>query len=162
MTSFAQTRSTFKKLVEHEICTIKSSIHWWKLRINIAYSSCLQSNKTLKSLMTSFAHTALLRMIHAEFSPLCTGTTCAYILLIATEKLEFENFNDVIRAYRKYFKKVVQHDICRIKSFIHWRKLRICIANNSGEIGVWTFQWRHLRIPEVLSKKLLQHNICRI
>ena len=40
-------------------------------------------------------------MMDAEFNPLFTGTNCAYILLIAAEKLNFENFNDVIRAYRK-------------------------------------------------------------
>ena len=40
-------------------------------------------------------------------------------LLIAAEKLNFENINDVIRAYRKYFQKIVEHYIYRIKSSIH-------------------------------------------
>ena len=44
-------------------------------------------------------------MIDAEFSPLFTGENCALILLTVMEKLNFENFNDVIRAYRKYFRK---------------------------------------------------------
>ena len=44
-------------------------------------------------------------MINAEFSPLFTGTNCAYILSTAAVKLNFENFNDAIRAYRKYFRK---------------------------------------------------------
>ena len=44
-------------------------------------------------------------MKYAELSPLLTGINCAYILLIAVEKLNFENFNDVIREYRKYFRK---------------------------------------------------------
>ena len=44
-------------------------------------------------------------MIDAEFNFLFTGANCALILLIVMEKLNFENFNDVIRAYRKYFRK---------------------------------------------------------
>ena len=44
-------------------------------------------------------------MIDAEFSSLFTGANCVLILLIVMEKLNFENFNDVIRAYRKYFRK---------------------------------------------------------
>ena len=44
-------------------------------------------------------------MIDAEFSPLFTGANCALILLIVMEKLNFENFYDVIRAYRKYFRQ---------------------------------------------------------
>ena len=61
--------------------------------------------------MTSFAHTgstfekSCLSMKYTEFSFLFTGVNCAYILLIAAEKLNFENFNDVIRAYRKYIWK---------------------------------------------------------
>ena len=43
-------------------------------------------------------------------------------------------FKDAIRAYRKYFRKIVEREICRIKSSTHWRKLRINIAYNSGEI----------------------------
>ena len=67
--------------------------------------------------MTSFAHTGstfekLLGMIYAEYNPLFTGANCAYILLIAAEKLNFENFNDVIRAYRKYFWKRYLHTKC--------------------------------------------------
>ena len=58
-------------------------------------------------------------------------------------------FNDVIRAYRKYFVETWN------KSSIHWRKLRIIIAYSSGEIKLWKFQWRHSRIPEVVSKKFL-------
>ena len=70
-------------------------------------------------------------------------------------------FNDPIRAYRKYFRKVVGTWICRIKSSSHWRKLRINIAYSSGEIKLWTFQWRHSRIPEILSKKLFKPNWCK-
>ena len=60
--------------------------------------------------MTSFTPTGstfekLLKHEHAELKHLLTGAYCAYILLIAVEKLKFENFNDVIRAYRKYFRK---------------------------------------------------------
>ena len=61
--------------------------------------------------MTPFAHTGstfekkLLGMIDAELSPLFTGANCVYILLIAAEKLNFENFDDVICANRKYFRK---------------------------------------------------------
>ena len=44
-------------------------------------------------------------MIDAEFSSLFSGANCALILLIVMEKLNFENFNDVTRAYRKYFRK---------------------------------------------------------
>ena len=44
-------------------------------------------------------------MIHAEFSSLFTGANCALVLLIVMEKLIFENLNDVICAYRKYFRK---------------------------------------------------------
>ena len=44
-------------------------------------------------------------MIDAEFSSLFTDANCALILLIVMEKLNFEKFNDVIRAYRKYFLK---------------------------------------------------------
>ena len=80
-------------------------------------------------------------------------------MLIAAEKLNFENFNVVIRAYRKYFrKKLFKREICRIKSSTHWRKLRINIVNSSGEIKLWKFQSNHSRIPEVISKKLLQHD----
>ena len=44
-------------------------------------------------------------MIYTESDPLFTGANCAYILLIAAKKLNFENFNDVIHAYRKDFRK---------------------------------------------------------
>ena len=62
--------------------------------------------------MTSFAHTGstfekFLGMKYAEFNLLFTGANCAYILLIAAEKLNFENINDAIHAYRKYFRNVV-------------------------------------------------------
>ena len=39
MTPFGHTGSTFVKVMEQEICRSKSSIHWRKLRLNIAYSS---------------------------------------------------------------------------------------------------------------------------
>ena len=61
--------------------------------------------------MTSFAHSGstseknCCSMIDAEFSSLFTGANCALRLLIVMEKLNFENFNDVIRAYRKNFRK---------------------------------------------------------
>ena len=48
--------------------------------------------------------------------------------------------------------KLLKREICRIKSFTHWRKLCLNIAYSSGEIKLWKFQWRHSRIPEVLSK----------
>ena len=51
---------------------------------------------------------------------------------------------------------------CRIKSSTHWNKLRINIAYSSIEIKLWKFQWRHSRIPEVFSKKLLQPDTCKI
>ena len=44
-------------------------------------------------------------MIYAEFSPLFTAANCAEILSTAAGKLNFENFNDVINAFRKYFRK---------------------------------------------------------
>ena len=44
-------------------------------------------------------------MIDTEFSSLFTGANCALISLIVLEELNFEKFNDVIRAYRKYFRK---------------------------------------------------------
>ena len=39
MTTLAHTGSNSEKLLKREICKIKSSTHWHKLRINIAYSS---------------------------------------------------------------------------------------------------------------------------
>ena len=39
MMPFANTGSTFEKLLRREMFRIKSSTHWRKLRINIAYSS---------------------------------------------------------------------------------------------------------------------------
>ena len=46
------------------------------------------------------------------------------------------NMNDFICAYRKHFgKTVVKHEICSIQSSIHWRNVRINIANSSGEIN---------------------------
>ena len=60
------------------------------------------------------------------------------------------------------FEKLLQPDKCRIKSSIHWRKLRLNTVNISGEIILWKFQWNHSRIPEVLSKELLHHNISSI
>ena len=44
-------------------------------------------------------------MIYAELNPLFTGANCADVLLKTAEKLEFEHFNDVICAYRNYFRK---------------------------------------------------------
>ena len=41
-------------------------------------------------------------------------------------------------------------------------KLRINIAYSNGEIKLWKFQWRHSRIPEVLSKKLSSNEMCGI
>ena len=112
--------------------------------------------------MTSFAHTGSTFdkvfeacYNYADFNALFTGANCAYILFIAAEKLNFENFNDAFRAYRKYFQTLFPHEICRIKSFIHWRKLRINIAYSSGEIKLWNLYWRHSHIPEVLSKSCL-------
>ena len=61
--------------------------------------------------MTTFAHTGntfekfLQHNIYAEFSPLFTAANCAWILSTAAVKLIFENFNDVICAYRKYFQR---------------------------------------------------------
>ena len=55
---------------------------------------------------------------YAEYNPLFTGANCAYILLIAAEKLNFENFNDVIRAYRKYFRKRCLHTKCAVFNFV--------------------------------------------
>ena len=60
------------------------------------------------------------------------------------------------------FEKLLKREICKIKSSTHWLKLRIFIAYSSGEIKLWKFQWRHSRLPEVLSKKLLKCEICRI
>ena len=60
------------------------------------------------------------------------------------------------------FEKLLQHDVSSIYSSIHWRKLRINIAYSSVEIKLWKFQWRHLRIPEVLSKKLSSNEMCGI
>ena len=60
------------------------------------------------------------------------------------------------------FEKLFIREICRIKSSTHWHKLRINIANSSGEMKLWKCQWRHSRIPEVFSKKLLQPVKCRI
>ena len=48
-------------------------------------------------------------MKYAEFNPLFTRANCADILLIAVEKLNFENFNDAICAYRKYYRKSCLH-----------------------------------------------------
>ena len=68
--------------------------------------------------MTSFAHTGstfekkCLRMKYAKFSLLFTGANCAYILLITAEKFNFNNFNDVLRTYRKYFRKMYLHAKC--------------------------------------------------
>ena len=60
--------------------------------------------------------------------------------------------NDVICAYWKLSKTVVKHEICSIKSSIHWRNVRINIANSSGEINFLIFNKRHSRTQEVLSK----------
>ena len=48
-------------------------------------------------------------MKYAEFNPLFTGASCANTVLIAAEKLNFENFNDAICASRKYFRKSCLH-----------------------------------------------------
>ena len=40
--------------------------------------------------------------------------------------------------------------------------MRINIVNSSGEIKLCKFQSNHSRIPEVISKKLLQHDKCSI
>ena len=69
-----------------------------------------------------------------EFSPLFICANCAYILRIAAEKLNFENFNDVVQYTGSTFEKIVGHERCRIKSSSHWRKLRIYIAYSSGVI----------------------------
>ena len=50
------------------------------------------------------------------------------------------------------FEKLLQYDICRIKSSIHLRKLRINIVYSSGEFKFFKFQLRPSRIPEVLWK----------
>ena len=108
MKSFAHTGSTFKKLLQHDISSINSSIQWRKLRINIAYSSVeiklwkfqwrhlripeVLSKKLLKPdwyRIQSFIHCRKLRI---------------YIAYSSGE-IKLWNFNDVIRAYRKYFWK---------------------------------------------------------
>ena len=78
------------------------------MRINIVNSS--GENKLWKfqwhhSRIRKCFRKSCCSMIDAEFSPLFTGENCALILLTVMEKLNFENFNDVIRAYRKYFRK---------------------------------------------------------
>ena len=51
------------------------------------------------------------------------------------------NMNDVICAYRKYFRKtVVKHEICSIESSIHWGNVRINMTNSSGEINILIFK----------------------
>ena len=123
MTSFAHTGSTFEKNVGHDICRIQSSIHWRKLRIYIAYSS-----GEIKLCKFQWRHSRipevhvllkkLFGMIYAEFNSLFTGAYWAYILLIAAEKFNFEHFNDVIRAYRKYFRKRCLHTKCAEFDFV--------------------------------------------
>ena len=90
MTSFAHTGST---LLKHEISRIKSFIHWRKLRINIAYSSGeikLWKFQWRHSCIPEVLSKSCSSMKYAELSPLFTGINCAYILLIAVEKLNFD------------------------------------------------------------------------
>ena len=97
-----------KKLFQHEICRIKSSIHWNKLRIYTAYSSGeikLWKIQWRHSRIPEVLSKICCSMKYEEFSPLFICANCAYILRIAAEKLNFENFNDVICAYGKYFRK---------------------------------------------------------
>ena len=108
MTSFTHTGSTFEKIVGHDRCRIQSSIHWRKLRIYIAYSSGeikLWKFQWRHSRIPEVLLKKMFGMIYVEFNSLFTGAYWPYILLIAAEKLIFEHFNDVIRAYRKYFRK---------------------------------------------------------
>ena len=108
MTPFAHTGSNFEKLLKREICRRKSSTHWRKLCINIAYSSGKLNFENFNDVICAYRkyfQKSCCSMINAEFSPLLTGANCAYILSTAALKLNIKNFNDVIRAYKKYFRK---------------------------------------------------------
>ena len=105
MTSFVHTGRT---LLKHELSRIKSSFHGRKLPINIAYSSGeikLWKFQWRHSCTPEVLSKICCSMKYEEFSPLFICANCAYILSIAAEKLNFENFNDVICAYGKYFRK---------------------------------------------------------
>ena len=97
-----------KKLLQHDTCRIYSSIHWRKLRINIVNNSGeikLWKFQWRHSRIPEVLSKSFWSLIDAEFSPLFTCAKSALILLIVAEKSNFEIFNDVIRAYRKYFRK---------------------------------------------------------
>ena len=52
-------------------------------------------------------------------------------------KIDVLIFNDAIRAYWKYFRKVVETWNMQNNVLTHCRKLRIDIAYSSGEIKLW-------------------------
>ena len=94
MTSFAHTGSTFKKVFAA-----------WYMQNLVLYS--LRRYQTLKF---QWRHSRIPEVLSKKFLkpdiiPLFTGENCALILLIVAEISDIEIFNDVIRAYRKYFRK---------------------------------------------------------
>ena len=82
----------------------------------------------------------VLNIKYAQFSPLFTGAMCEWLLPIAAEKLIYKC---LMTSFVHTGSTLLKHEISRIKSSIHWRKLRINIAYSSGEIKLWKFQWRH-------------------
>ena len=108
MTPFAHTGSNFEKLLKREICRRKSSTHWRKLRINIAYSSkeIKLFNDVIRAYRKFFRESCW-SLIDAEFSPLFTGVNCALILLIVAEKSNFEIIMTSFAHTGSTFEKIV-------------------------------------------------------
>ena len=97
-----------KKFLKPDWCRNDSSIHWRKLRINIAYSSGdirhWNFNDVIRAYRKYFRKSSW-SLIDACIISLFTGENCALILLIVAEISDIEIFNDVIHSYRKYFRK---------------------------------------------------------
>ena len=99
--------------------------------------------------------------IYAEFSPLFTGAYWALILSIAGLKFNFDIFKMSFAQTGSTFEKnitQVEHEICRNKSSIHWRKRSINIAYSSGEINfdilMTSFAHTGSTIEKVVSYKI--------
>ena len=108
MTPFAHTGSTCKKLLKREICRIKSSTHWRKLRINIAYSS-----GEIKLWIFQWHHSSIpevhsKKLLKADWyrKGSCIHWRKMHInIAYNSGEIKLWHFNDVIREYRKYFRK---------------------------------------------------------
>ena len=125
---------------------------------------CLKQrrNWSLNISMTSFAHTGSTfeKVVAAWYMQNLVSYSLAQTALTYCQQ---QRWNETLKIHTgSTFEKLSKPDWCRIKSFIHWRKLRINIAYNSGEIKLWNFYDVICAYRKYFWKKFSSNEMCGI